>query len=168
MPTVKLGIAMYNMDDGMGGTFFHWAFIIHETDFRASTVDTFDISNRAANGATTGWHRRHMTTCLFNPSNRDCVGVIDLGQLPYSTTAMCSFLKDISAEKKQDDPYYTGGSSWTCASWVIRTMHDLEEAGALELSIPIQEVYQTVLHRGEQLKVMRNQLGLDAIPIINL
>lgn len=158
MSTSKLGIAMYNIEDErMGGTYFHWALVAHETRFDAPLVNIFELNSRLdKKGSTVPWFVRKLTTQLSN--SEACVGVVDVGTVKYPIDALCTFLKDQRPNQEPGEPTFTGGP-WSCASWVIRALVTLAEVDAIQLPIPTDEICQTVLHQAEYLKHWRSLKG---------
>lgn len=157
---------MYDVkDEKMGGTYFHWALVAHETHFDAPLVHTFEINSRhSKTGPTVPWFVRELTTHLSN--SRACVGVVDIGIVQYPIGTLCTFLNDQRPDKAPGESTYTGGP-WSCASWVIRALVTLAEVDAIRLSIPTDEICQIVLHRAEYLKYWKSLKG-DVLHVIAL
>ncbi|KAK0482421.1 hypothetical protein IW261DRAFT_1417991 [Armillaria novae-zelandiae] len=152
---MSFGIALYyyglNADPYHPLPYLHWAFVSSERPWSENNITCYEIIRQ--DNFVWKWH-------FTRP-----------GQAKSARFSGIAKLIDeiIRTYQPANDNEWTvaGPNGWTCATWVMKLVIDLEEQGYFNFpdGISVDNLYRTVLEKGE---ILRDLKGVTMIPILPL
>ncbi len=162
---MSFGIALYyyglNEDPSHPLPYFHWGFISSEHPWSDNNVTSYEIVRQDD----LVW-KCHFTRPDLVQSARFS-GIIELGEFPGSTKLIDEIIRTCHPANALNEWTVTGPSGWTCATWVMKLIIDLEERGYYNFpdGINVDNLYRTVLEKGE---ILRDLKGVTLVPVLPL
>ncbi|SJL16208.1 uncharacterized protein ARMOST_19727 [Armillaria ostoyae] len=159
---MSFGIALYhyelNADPSHPLPYFHWGFITSELPWSENNTISYEIVRQ--DDFLWKWH---FTRPDLVQSARFS-GIVELGEFPGSIDEI---IRTCHPANALDEWSVTGPSGWTCATWVMKLVIDLEEQGYFNFpdGISVDNLYRTVLEKGE---ILRDLKGVTLIPVLPL
>jgi hypothetical protein len=90
------------------------------------------------------------------------IGVIHLETLDMPINQLDEFIRELGPDQ---NGYNTRGMGWTSATWVIRIVEALGEAGMVDMPSTIGQFKVDIQEKGAQLEVMKS--WGDPLPVLN-
>lgn len=156
---VDLGIALFKHQDN----YYHWALVAVERPSMYSHPDVhiYQIRNREpTSGERVPWFTVFTQSCLSD--NPTVVGVVHLGTLDMPINQLDEFIRELGPGQ---NGYNTKGLGWTNATWVIRIVEALAEAGMVDMPSTIGQFKLNIQEKGSRLEVMKS--WGEPLPVLN-
>lgn len=133
------GIALVPQEDPSGFPAYHWAIVLHPSDYSAPDVRVFQIVNYNPNNPTT-WRRRHKVCALEAAGAR---AVFHLAKFGCSTNTVRFLIEGLGPLQ---DGWDTQQRTWSCAIWVLRAIEVMINSRIMEpLPCPLVDVYDKII-----------------------
>lgn len=153
-PTLKYGIALYEIHGQPPPTMFHWALVVTSSANWSSNVEKMSVINWK-DGKPVPWEFLHRPFGTFNFAMSDTlVGIVEIFTSEvHSIPTVLSWARDEPAELHD---YKKFGSGWSCAFWVLHALEILSGTCGLNGDFD-PDAYIRVLEFGRMLKARKEK-----------
>jgi len=159
---IDLGIALFKYieDDQY---YYHWALVAVQrpSTYSHPDVHAYQILNRDHTGERVPWFTKFTqhSRLLDDPA---VIGVVHLATLDMPINQLDEFIRELGPGQ---GGYNTKGLGWTNATWVIRIVEALAEAGMVNMPSTIGQFKLNIQEKGAQLEVIKS--WGEPLPVLN-
>jgi len=159
---IDLGIALFKHQDN-NHHYYQWALAAVErpSSYSHPDVHVYQILNRGPTGERIPWFT-HFTQQSRLSDDIASLGVVHLATLDMPIKQLDEFIRELGPGQ---NGYNTRGMGWTSATWVIRIVEALAEAGMVEMPSTIGQFKLNILEKGARLEVMKS--WGEPLPVLN-
>lgn len=159
---VDLGIALFKYQD-ITQHYYHWALVAVQrpSTYSHPDVHVYQIVNRDHTGERVPWFTNFTQQSRLS-DNTATLGVVHLATLDMPVSQLDDFIRELGPGQRG---YDTKGLGWTNATWIIRIVEALSEAGLVEVPSTIGQFKLNIQEKGARLEVMKS--WGDPLPVLN-